>query len=132
MTKLFSLDDENIETNLILVAKNFNLGLFQKLTEEFDKLGITNFIVLFEDKSWKVAILNVFSGEGAAYELATTPPNARLLFPDKQRNLKGFAYKVALIDQAPRIQFDRSGSALITRGIEVQIFSEIVKLQKAS
>lgn len=114
------------------MALKFKFNMFQDLNDQFLKLGITNFIVLFEDTSWKLLTLNVFNYEGAVYELATTSPNAKLLFPDKQKNLEEFTYKVGLIEQAPRIKFEEAGTAIRIAGIEVQIFSIISKHQNAT
>lgn len=131
MKKVFGIKYEAIESKFVFVTTNCNKQLF-RLGGIIFKFGITNSIFVYKDLLWSVALLDIFASKVSVYDLEVATTNLRELFPDRQKNLNGFEYNVVLIKQFPKIRRIVSNNALKIEGIDVAIFTEIVKHQNAS
>lgn len=96
------------------------------------QFGITNSIFVYKDLLWKVALLDFFASKVSVYDLEVASTNLRELFPDRQKNLNGFEYNVVLVKQFPKIRRIVSSNDVNIEGIDVAVFTEIVKHQNAS
>lgn len=95
-------------------------------------LGITNFIIIYEKFIWKADSFNTFPPTLSSVDLESTEPKVSKLFPDRQRNLKGYAYKVALKKEFPRIIWPQFVGETVAKGVNIYVFSEIARHQNGS
>lgn len=95
---------EAFESKLILIKKSFDSTWLQQSTAAIFLLGITNFIIIIEVRTWKIVSLTIYPPTSSLVDLASAKPISSQHFPDLQENLKGYAYKVALTKQFPRIR----------------------------
>lgn len=133
LTQIFGTKYEVIEACLILVMTTKDQDAIRQSNSDILGLGMTNYIIIYEEDSWKIFTLNVYGQYGTIVELAKSAPKLSDHFPDKQKNLEGYAYKVALIEQYPKIR-SKSGASgdFKLDGVNIKIFSEIAKHQGGS
>lgn len=101
--------------------------MFKNLAHFFGFLGVLDYIVLFRNAEWKMFSFNPFSKSGNINAIQDLPSDIDFLFPDKLKDMHRFAYKLVLMDQAPRLLFIKHGVI----GIDNVIFSIIMKKQNA-
>jgi hypothetical protein len=92
----------------------------------FHYIGALNFIIFFEENSWIVATFNHFAMSGYMNDIKRV--GACDFYPDKLRNMYGYVYAYAIIDQRPWITFRED----LVFGTDEYVLSEIRAHQNAS
>lgn len=133
MSQVLGYHYEAIETHAIVVLTSTENDSFQHTSNCLVRLGIMGYIIIAKTNAWKIYALNVFGRYGTHIALTESSPKFNEHFPDRQKNLEGYVYKVALIEQYPRIRSKkRLDGDYELGGVNIEIFSEIAKHQHAS
>lgn len=116
------------DTKFIIVSKNIRGRQIDEIFLFFDFVGALNIVVLHKYVTWKATIFNQYTKMGKQFGLSQNHAKADLMFPDKQRDMNGYAFRVALAHQYPKIFIKNE----IVRGIDAVMLSEIAKALNAT
>lgn len=130
--QIFGQNYEAIEAHLIIVLTTTEHDSLRHSTAAILGVGMTSYIVIYEEQSWKIFSANVFGKYKTVVELSESVPKFSEHFPDNQRNLEGYTYQIVLVEQYPKIRSTVASGALKPEGVNIEIFSEIAKHQGGS
>lgn len=115
------------DVRIVYIATRFRKKMLNNLARHFKNIGVLNYVILYRDQVWKVFTFNEFNKHEKMLNASSAIKNIDLLFPDKLRDMHGYAYKLAITNQKPRLPLKKGRPV----GIDESILSEITRHQNA-